>query len=85
MAPLVGDDFAHGPSGRQKPQAKKRAMAVNSNKPEQWKQDVAASVDMYNNWLMRSAPAAFRQTPDQTTQEVENMACYDPKSDQCGR
>ena len=48
-------------------------MAVNSNKPEQWKQDIAASVDMYNNWFMRSAPAAFRQTRERTTKEVENM------------
>lgn len=48
-------------------------MAVNSNKPEQWKQDIAASVDMYNDWFMRSAPAAFRQTREGNIKEVENM------------
>lgn len=48
-------------------------MAVNSNKPEQWKQDIAASVDMYNDWFMRSAPAAFRKTRGHTTKEVEDM------------
>ena len=48
-------------------------MAVNSSKPEQWKQDIAASVDMYNNWFMRSAPAAFRQTRERTAKEVESM------------
>ena len=48
-------------------------MAVNSNKPEQWKQDIAASIDMYNDWFMRFAPAAFRETRDRTAKEVEDM------------
>jgi len=44
-------------------------MRVNSNKPEQWKQDIAASVDMYNDWFMRSAPAAFRRMREYTTRK----------------
>lgn len=63
----------------QKPQEKKLAMAVNSNKPEQWKQDIAASGDMYNDWFMRSAPAAFRQTRERTTKEMEKSNRLPPK------
>jgi XamI restriction endonuclease len=46
-------------------------MPVNLDKPQQWKADVAASVDMYNSWFMRFAPDAFRTTRVQTTRDVE--------------
>ena len=46
-------------------------MQVNLNKPQQWKADVAASVDMYNDWFMNFAPQAFRSTRIQTTKDVE--------------
>lgn len=46
-------------------------MAVNLDKPLQWKQDVALSVDMYNDWFMRFAPTTFRNTRIQTTRDVE--------------
>lgn len=46
-------------------------MPVNLDKPQQWKADVAASVDMYNNWFMRFAPQAFRATRVQATKDVE--------------
>jgi XamI restriction endonuclease len=46
-------------------------MSVNLDKPQQWKADVAASVDMYNSWFMRFAPDAFRTTRVQTTRDVE--------------
>lgn len=46
-------------------------MPVNSNKPSQWKADVAKSVDMYNDWFMRFAPVAFRETRVHTTRDVE--------------
>jgi type II restriction enzyme len=46
-------------------------MPVNANKVTSWKQDVAASVDMYNSWFMNYAPTAFRTTRVQTTQSVE--------------
>lgn len=46
-------------------------MAVNRDKPDRWKEDIAASVDMYNEWFMRFAPDAFRTTRSQTTKDVE--------------
>ena len=46
-------------------------MAVNLQKPERWKKDIAQSVDMYNDWFMKFAPKAFRSTRIQTTKEVE--------------
>ena len=33
-------------------------MAVNRDKPDRWKRDIAQSVDMYNDWFMRFAPKA---------------------------
>jgi len=47
-------------------------MAVNRDKPDQWKRDIAQSVDMYNDWFMNFAPAAFRSTRIQTTRDVEH-------------
>jgi len=47
-------------------------MPVNLDKPHLWKTDVAKSVDMYNDWFMRFAPAAFRQTRVRVTGEVES-------------
>ena len=46
-------------------------MAVNRDKPDRWKQDIADSVDMYNDWFMRFAPEAYRTTRVQTTRDVE--------------
>ena len=46
-------------------------MAVNRDKPGRWKADVARSVDMYNDWFMKFAPKAFRETRVQTTKDVE--------------
>jgi len=33
-------------------------MAVNRDKPDRWKEDMAKSVDLYNEWFMKSAPTA---------------------------
>ena len=46
-------------------------MAVNRDKPDRWKQDIAQSVDMYNEWFMSFAPEAYRTTREQTTKDVE--------------
>jgi len=46
-------------------------MPVNLDKPQQWKPDIALSVDMYNDWFMKFAPKAFRETRIQTTKDVE--------------
>jgi len=47
-------------------------MAVNLDKPNLWKADIAQSVDMYNDWFLKFAPKAFRETRVQTTKEVED-------------
>lgn len=46
-------------------------MPVNLDKPQQWKADIAQSVDMYNDWFMTFAPVAFRNTRIETTKHVE--------------
>jgi hypothetical protein len=46
-------------------------MAVNQNKPNRWKKDIALSVDLYNDWFMKFAPKAFRESRVRTTKEVE--------------
>jgi hypothetical protein len=46
-------------------------MAVNRNKPDRWKEDIAQSVDLYNEWFLLFAPKAFRETRIQTTKDVE--------------
>lgn len=46
-------------------------MPVNLDKPQNWKADIALSVDMYNNWFMSFAPIAFRDTRVKTTKSVE--------------
>ncbi len=46
-------------------------MPVSSDKTLQWKNDIAQSVDMYNDWFMKFAPQAFRNTRIQTTKDVE--------------
>ena len=46
-------------------------MAVNRDKPDRWKEDIAQSVDMYNDWFLEFAPSAYRRTRVQTTRDVE--------------
>lgn len=46
-------------------------MAVNRDKVDLWKADVAKSVDFYNDWFMTFAPKAFRETRIETTKHVE--------------
>ncbi len=47
-------------------------MPVNMDKPQRWKADVARSVDFYNEWFMRFAPKAYRETRQETTRQVED-------------
>ena len=47
-------------------------MAVNSDKPSQWKSDIARSVDFYNDWFLRFAPRVYRDTRVETTKQVES-------------
>ena len=46
-------------------------MSVNRDKPDNWKEDIAQSVDMYNDWFVRFAPEAYRTTRIQTTNDVK--------------
>lgn len=63
----------------------RRSKAVNLDKPHLWKSDIAQSVDMYNDWFMKFAPKAFRETRVQTTKDVkvtlkatDNLTNVDP-------
>jgi hypothetical protein len=46
-------------------------MGVNADKPQRWKEDIARSVDFYNDWFLRFAPKAYRETRQKTTVQVE--------------
>lgn len=46
-------------------------MPVNSDKPLLWKQDVAQSVDLYNDWFINFAPLTYREARKRATIEVE--------------
>lgn len=46
-------------------------MGVNRDKPDRWKDDIAQSVDFYNEWFISFAPEAFRSTRLETTRQVE--------------
>lgn len=46
-------------------------MAVNSNKPDRWKADITESVDFYNDWFMKFAPKAYRETRLESTRQVQ--------------
>ena len=43
---------------------------INADKPQLWKEDVEASVHLYNTWFLRAAPDAYRGTRLQTIQSV---------------
>ena len=45
-------------------------MAVNRDKPDRWKQDIAQSVDMYNDWFLCFAPKTYRKARVKTTKDV---------------
>lgn len=45
-------------------------MAVNLNKPQRWKADIAESVRAYNRWFLASAPKAFQEQRGTATQQV---------------
>ena len=45
---------------------------INSDKPDRWKDDVIASVHLYNTWFLASAPKAYRDTRAATAGNVLN-------------
>lgn len=46
-------------------------MPINADKPQLWKTDTRASVDQFNQWFMKFAPKAYRDTRRQTIESVE--------------
>jgi len=46
-------------------------MSVNSNRPDRWKADISRSVDFYNDWFMKFAPKAYRDTRIESTKQVQ--------------
>lgn len=52
--------------------AEMEIMGVNVDKPQRWKEDIARSVDFYNDWFLRFAPRAYRETRKKTTVQVES-------------
>jgi hypothetical protein len=45
---------------------------INADKPSLWKPDISASVDQFNQWFIRFAPATFRSTRCTTTEKVKS-------------
>jgi hypothetical protein len=46
-------------------------MPINADKPHLWKADTRASVDQFNQWFVRFAPKAYRDTRKKTIESVE--------------
>lgn len=45
-------------------------MAVNRDKPDRWKTDIAFSIDFYNRWFLEFAPKTFREERAKAAQHV---------------
>lgn len=45
---------------------------LNADKPWLWKADIAASVDLFNNWFLDVAPLTYRQERVKATEEVKD-------------
>ena len=45
-------------------------MHINADKPQLWKADTRASVDQFNQWFMKFAPKAYRDTRKKTIEIV---------------
>jgi adenine-specific DNA-methyltransferase len=44
---------------------------LNADKPQNWKADTLASIDFYNDWFLRFAPATYRDQRKRRIQDVE--------------
>jgi hypothetical protein len=47
-------------------------MPINADKPQNWKKDIARSVDLYNDWFIKFAPQAYRTARAEATIAVES-------------
>jgi XamI restriction endonuclease len=45
---------------------------INADKPHRWRQDIRDSVSLYNEWFLRAAPEAYRNTRSGIVAEVES-------------
>jgi XamI restriction endonuclease len=45
---------------------------INADKPQRWRQDIQDSVSLYNEWFLRAAPEAYRNTRSSVADEVES-------------
>jgi len=48
-------------------------MGANLNKPHLWKEDIARSVDLYNEWFLNFAPNTYRKERVKATKHVQDM------------
>lgn len=48
-------------------------MGVNLDKPKRWKDDIARSVDLYNDWFLKFAPKTYRKEREKATGHVKSM------------
>ncbi len=48
-------------------------MGVNNDKPAYWKRDISDSVDYYNNWFVKSAPAIYRKSRTAASKPVSDV------------
>ncbi|MBZ5520993.1 MAG: XamI family restriction endonuclease [Acidobacteriia bacterium] len=46
-------------------------MPINADKPHLWKADTRASVDQFNQWFVKFAPKAYRETRKKTIESVK--------------
>src|SRR5579864_1544165 len=53
------------------PKGRRRQKMINADKPHLWKNDVAASVDLYNRWFMKFAPKTYREKRLEVSKHVE--------------
>ena len=51
-------------------------MAVNADKIDRWKADIARSVDFYNDWFIKFAPKTYRETRLATIHQVESALAW---------
>lgn len=51
-------------------------MPINADKPQRWKEDIARSVDLFNDWFMKFAPKAYWDSRTETTKDVEQALVF---------
>src|SRR2546427_11179295 len=47
-------------------------MRLNAEKPDQWDEDIARSVELFNDWFLANAPKTFREERQREAQFVRD-------------